>query len=159
MVKYRRLSKEELLELEKEFVDFLCSNTITADDWVKLKKQDQEKAEELIDIFSDVVMEKVLSKITYLEHRSAQSLLLFKCLEKEIHLISLTINNTAIDLTKAEDVKLLAEGELQAKDVNVTRVTKAYQESREREVFEMTNSNCLVSDGSLYYLLDQSFHD
>ncbi len=76
-MKYRRLSTDELQELEKEFVHFLVSNGIAADDWVKLKEEENDKAEALIDTFSDVVMEKVLGKVDFLEKREKSSVLFF----------------------------------------------------------------------------------
>ncbi len=36
-MKYRRLDKEELEELEQEFIKFLAVNTVTADDWAKIQ--------------------------------------------------------------------------------------------------------------------------
>ena len=60
-MKFRRLTNEELQELEKEFVQFLVSNTVTADDWEKIKEDNPERAEGLIEIFSDIVFEKVIS--------------------------------------------------------------------------------------------------
>ena len=66
-MKYRRLDLAELKTLEKDFVRFLASNHITADDWVKLKKENPEKVERLLDVFSDIVWSKTLSQIQYLE--------------------------------------------------------------------------------------------
>ena len=37
-MKYRRLTNEELAELEKEFVRFLVSNTVTSEDWEKINE-------------------------------------------------------------------------------------------------------------------------
>ena len=51
--KYRELTTLELKELEKEFIDYLIVNGITADDWVKIKEEQQEKAEDIITLFSD----------------------------------------------------------------------------------------------------------
>ena len=48
MTKYRRLTLEELEELQKEFVDFLVINGITAEDWVKLKDNEVDKSELII---------------------------------------------------------------------------------------------------------------
>ena len=47
-MKYERLSKNELEELEKEFVDFLVVNGITAQDWVAIKENEPLNADEII---------------------------------------------------------------------------------------------------------------
>lgn len=48
MAKYRLLTHEELIELEKEFIDFLILNSIVASDWMKIKNEEPEKATRFI---------------------------------------------------------------------------------------------------------------
>ena len=76
-MKYKRLSIEELKALEKEFISFLASAQITGQDWEKMKVEEASKAEELIDVFSDLVYEKVMNKIQYLEYRDQRSINIF----------------------------------------------------------------------------------
>ena len=57
-MKYKRLASQELEALEKEFINYLATEQITADEWVKMKETTPEKSEELIDVFSDMVYEK-----------------------------------------------------------------------------------------------------
>ena len=54
---------------------------------VKIKTTTPERAEQLIEVFSDIVFEKVIQKIEYLEHRTADDLKLFECKEDKINLI------------------------------------------------------------------------
>jgi hypothetical protein len=61
-MKYSRLSKDQFVELHKEFIDFLSSNSITFEDWTILKQNNDGKAEGLLDLFSDIVWAKVLDK-------------------------------------------------------------------------------------------------
>ena len=61
-MKYKRLSVEELQALEQEFINFLAAAQITAPDWVKMKENEFAKAEELVDVFSYMVFDKVLKK-------------------------------------------------------------------------------------------------
>jgi hypothetical protein len=91
LVKYRRLRKDELEELEGEFIKFLASNTVTADDWVKTKAETPEKAEDLLDVFSDIVFEKILEKVEYLEHKRPKDFRVCISREKPL-LISLKMN-------------------------------------------------------------------
>ena len=53
-MKYRRLTKEQLEELHPEFINFLATQSITAEEWDTLKKEKPEVAEEEIDVFSDL---------------------------------------------------------------------------------------------------------
>ena len=69
-MKYRRLTIEELEELEKQFHYYLAAHSIPADDWQKLKSNDPDKAENIIDEFSDFIFESILSDVDFLEYRS-----------------------------------------------------------------------------------------
>lgn len=147
MPKYTRLSPSELKELEKEFIEFLVINGITADDWVQLKEDEIEKAEKIIDHFSDVIWEGVLRKTSFLETRSQQEIMTFQCLEDKLILMGLKIDDPSIDLTTQEGndqvEKLRPETKLFTQE-------KKYQSNRERELFDMIQNGCTYSDGKLF---------
>jgi len=70
VMKYRRLTLEELKPLEDEFIDFLVVNGVIADDWEQLLANDVEKSNKIIDAFSEVVFEGIMRKTQFLEYRS-----------------------------------------------------------------------------------------
>ena len=69
-MKYTRLTKEQFEELHQEFINFLATQSITADEWEDIKTNKPEAAEQELDVFSDLVWYGVLSKVEYLEHIS-----------------------------------------------------------------------------------------
>ena len=151
-MKYKRLRSEELQALEKEFVSFLASAQITGTDWEKMKEQEHDKVNELIEVFSDVVYDKVLRKIKFLEFRDAKTLNIFNCTEEKIKLLGLRVNeNSPLDLT-APDV-LSKWNESNSGNVTVVRTEKSYIKDRELEMFELLQNGCLISDDRLYNLL------
>ena len=77
-MKYTRLTKEQFEALNQEFINFLATQSITADEWKEIKEQKPEVAEEELDVFSDLVWEGVLSKVEYLENIAPQHMYLFK---------------------------------------------------------------------------------
>lgn len=100
-MKFKRLTMEELKALEQDFISFLAHAQITAQDWEKMKREEAHKADELIDVFSDVVYDKVLRKIRYLEFRDEKTLNLYHCSDEAIFLTGLRVKeHSAIDLTK-----------------------------------------------------------
>lgn len=151
-MKFRRLTSEELNELEKEFVQFLVSNGITADDWVALKASDIDKANKLIDTFSDIVLEKVLGKIEYLEKREKTNVLFFKASAKEFVIIGLSSTDTSIDLTQSASIEKLSQG---ATNVQIFKTSQKYTKSREEEVFALTRGGALVTDDRIFNLLKE----
>ena len=151
-MKYRRLTLEELKELKSEFINFLAVNGYGADDWEKFQKTQDPKHDEMIELFSDMVMEKVLGNIEYLEHRSEKSLMLFRCFSEEMVLTSVNINKEiGVTFNDEESVKVALETD-QLEDGLLSHFTtsKKYSKSKEEEVFELTNSGCMVITEEYY---------
>lgn len=152
-MKYKRLSTEELQELEKEFIHFLSSAQITAQDWEKMKKNETEKANELIDVFSDVVYDKVLSKIKFLEYRDEKTLNIFNCENEKIILVGLRVKEHSS--IKLDDLTVFHQwNESHTNAVNVIKTEKIYSKEREREIFELLQTGCLITDDNLFKLLN-----
>ncbi len=151
-MKYKRLNKDELLKLEKEFIDFLVVNGITADDWIKIKADENEKAEAIIDQFSDVVWEGVLREVNYIEHRSKEAIYCFHCEAKQIHLIKLHSKDKSVDFLNKEDLK---EAITSPEKFVVHKASKAYNSVREIELFNLIRNGALISEGELFKTLNK----
>jgi len=154
-MKYRLLTLDELKELEPEFVRFLASNQITADEWVKIKETSQHRVDQLISMFSDIVMEKVLKKIDYAEQRNAGTLLLFKFTEESILLVGLNAaSHFEIDFNNPSCLQELAEHpENFSEAVNYFKTERTYIKSREEEIFAVIDAGALISNGQLFEAL------
>ena len=151
-MKYKRLSIEELKELEKEFIHFLAAAQITGPDWEVMKVKEPERTEELIDVFSDMVFDKVLSKIRYLEYRDEKMLTIFHCQPDRITLSGITVK-------EGSSMNLLTPGVFKtwnkndAANVNIIKSERYYLKEREMEVFELLQSGCMITDDFLFNLL------
>jgi hypothetical protein len=152
MPKYRYLSLEELQELEKEFVEYLVLNGITADDWEKLKAEDPEKADKVIELFSDVVFESILRKVEYLEYRTPHEVRTFQCLPDRLVVVGMKAeNDPEIDFTDSGFIQSAMENPPSSLRVYTTE--KHYEKPRELALFEMTEAGCIISDGRLFKTL------
>ncbi len=151
MPKYRHLTKEELIQFEKEFIDYLVVNGITGEDWQKLKEEDPDKAEGITDLFSDVVFEKIMRNVKYLTFTSKNQLLTFQCLETSIILVSMKSDEEHIDFTNNELVEQYLISP--PSSIKVFTQTKDYTKAREIELFEMTEGGALMDDGKLFKAL------
>ena len=154
-MKFRRLTNEELAELEKEFVNFLVINTVTAQDWEIMKEANPTQAEEYIEQFSDLVIYKVLKSITYLEHRTEKDLIVFHCLEEAIEMIGVSISGDVdVDFNNEASVaSMLLNSSMLDGNVKAFRNTKSYTQDRETEVFEMIQNGCFITDEKLFTTL------
>lgn len=156
-MKYRRLVSDELAELETEFIQFLASNTITGPDWEVLKRDRPQQAEELIDMFSDIVFEKVLGRINYLEITTPKDIRTFSCGEEIIKMNGIRIiGETNVDFTQTGDPQtMMAQAQQSGATLQAYSGEKAYQPNRSEELFGLMQQGALISpDGHLFNTLE-----
>ena len=153
MLKYRRLHVRELESLEQKFIQFLVSNTITGDDWLKIKTQQPERAEGLIEIFSNLVFDEALKKVNYLKLGSKNDLKIFRFGESFIQLLGLAVNHPSkeIDFYKQHD---LAEIVRTNEHLSIYHLEKKYAISKEHDAFFLMEQGCLICDGSDFEILE-----
>ena len=158
-MRYARLSKEQLEELHQEFINFLATQSITADEWAEIKKNKPEVAEEEIDVFSDMIWEGVLNKVEFLEHFSKDQIHLFYLTEEKMHLIAVKVNQPEINLLTSEGYKWLQEN-LMEETVSFFNAEKEYTEDRNMDKFKIIEQGANITKGDLYNyfakLLDKS---
>lgn len=152
---YRRLTNDELAELETAFARFLAVNGIPADDWVKIKAEDPKRTEELIESFSDVVFHETLTKLEFLEFKAPKEIRTFRCGEDKIELRGIRIEGeTELNFTKTEDSKvMLSKMQQSGAKLSMYASEKKYTAERTKELFGMMEAGCLISDGTLFNLL------
>ncbi len=153
-MKYTRLTKEQLEELHQEFINFLASQSITAGEWEELKTQKPEVAEEELDVFSDLIWEGVLDKVTHLEHFSPNQMFLFHISQMEIHLIAVKIKNEAIDITTRQGYQWLQKN-LMDDAVNLYTSSKALTEDRNKDIFALIQQGAVITKGDLFSYFDR----
>ncbi len=149
MILYRRLDKEELLLLEKEFISFLVVNGIEPDEWESMKDNNIQKADKILDEFSNVIMEGVLRKTQFLDFISPGSIKCFQCLDDKIILVGLDVEEGVdFDFTKINDFKDISEEIIPF--LSVYTQEKKYNIKRNREIFEMIEKGAIPSNGNYF---------
>jgi len=152
-LKYRRLTKQQFEELETEFINFLATQSITAEEWRKIKIEKPQVAEDELDVFSDLIWEGVLTKVSYLENVSAMHMHLFHCAEKEMKLISVKILNPDIDLTTQVGFEWFKKN-WQSDFVEYLTASKAYSEDQNLDKFKLIEQGAVITKGDLYQWFD-----
>ncbi|MBL4593953.1 MAG: hypothetical protein JKX68_09080 [Flavobacteriales bacterium] len=148
-MKYRCLTNDELTELEEEFKHFLISNNVYTEEWEELNKKNDKKVEELIEMFSDIVLDKALKNIKYMEHVTPQDIKSFKCDEDKMTLIGIASKNQHIDFTK-DDLSDFKD------ELDIFKTTKTYHKERELEVFDLLQSGCTIINEEQYNKLEMA---
>ena len=153
-MKYTRLTREQLEELHQEFINFLATQSITGEEWEKLKKEKPEVAEEELDVFSDLIWEGVLSKVQFLENISAQQMHLFHLQEKEMKLISVKVMNPDIDLGTKEGFSWFRKN-YQSDFVEYLTASKAYSADKNLDKFNLIRQGGAITKGELYQWFEE----
>lgn len=148
-MKYSKLSKEQFEELHEEFAVFLAAQSIDEKEWSNIKEEKPELADKELEVFSDFVWEKVLSKANYLEHFSNDSLNLFKCGEKDIQRIVVKVNKEGVNLLKSPDFEWFLDNSKDPR-IDYLKGKKDYGTERNLEIFDLIQKGSVVSDGKLF---------
>ena len=150
-MKYRRITLEELKPLENEFIDFLVINGIAATDWEYLLTHDIENSNKILDAFGEVVFEDIMRKTQFLEFRSAGELITFNCTSGLIYMAGIRFDDyekQRIDFNNDQSIKWLLDNPCDR--IIVFTDYKKYKSNREKEIFDMIEEGCLISDGKLF---------
>ncbi|MGB1216585.1 MAG: DUF6495 family protein [Saprospiraceae bacterium] len=155
-MKYRRLTLTELQELEKEFTRFLASHSVTANEWVKIKENSPEKMENLLGIFSDIVFDKILGNVEYLEHKRAKDFRVYQFKDDKAVMFGLFIQGESdIDFRKEDDTQsMMTKIQTTGASVKLFAGEKKYKFTKEMEIFKVMEEGALISkDASMFNTL------
>lgn len=152
-MKYRMLSQEELEIFEEDFKHFLIVNGVHGEEWEKMNQEQPEQAVQLVEMFSDTVLQKVYEKVKFIEHRSQSSCMVFNLKPENIELISIGAKNNAVDLSTPESIhKAFVE---QATELTIFKTEKPYGKARELEIHEMIEQGCVNSSEAFWMQLEK----
>ena len=156
-MKYRRLTKEELQQLQQEFVRYLASQSIPASEWVSMKARGDQKVDHFIEHFSDMIFERVLSNVNYLEKKTKNEWHFYKVSDESIKLNGLRLSgNKEIDFRKSEELDLKRLYLEYGGDLALFSAEKGFQKEKNQEIFALLEAGCLIQkNGELYELLEQ----
>lgn len=152
-MKYIRLTKEQFEALHEEFARYLASQSIASEEWKRLKVEKPDVAEEQLDIFSDMIWEGTLSKVTYLENWSEQQVYLFQFKNNIIHLIAVKISDSTINLLTKEGLHWLEEN-IGEDVVEIFEAEKEYSLEPNLEKFNYIKEGAIISQGDFYNILN-----
>ena len=151
-MKYTRLTKEQLEELHPEFITFLATQTIDKKEWDELKTNKPEIALQEIDIFSDLIWDKALTNVRFVDHFSKNHIFLFKCHNTLLESLIVQTSNEAVDFFTTEGLEWLGSN-LFTDVVSIQTGKKEVAENRNEEVFKIIQNGGIISKGELYIKL------
>jgi len=145
-MKYQRLSTEELEAVKADFIRFLASQGIDAGSWQKMKSEDLNSAEEIIEIYSDLVYDQALNKCNYLEHISAKEFKAFYFTDESSEMYGIRVKpNSDINLNTDAFQESVQKG-IETNEIEVVSATKKHEKLREQEMFEWIKKGAYMAD-------------
>lgn len=147
MAKYRRLTLDELELLKEDFIRFLAAQSITGSDWESIQKKDPERHNQLVDNFSDVVLEKTLHNVKFLEHRSQLRILYFQFLETKAKLFGIEFETIpSFPLDESFELNQLIDL-LEDSSVNYSLLQgeRDYEKDRKMEIYQIIQQGAQIS--------------
>lgn len=148
-MKYRILRDHELAELEPQLKQFLIVNGIHDEEWRRINQEDVDKAIELVQIFSDEMLQRFYENVEYLEKRTSDRCLLFFCKKENIEMISFSLKvKGSYDITNTDQFQEALANSENFEDY--VHGQKTYQGSRELEIHEMIEQGCRPIKGDLW---------
>lgn len=156
--KFRRLTRDELAEVEPQFVRFLAVNGIDGESWTNIKVNDPAQMDALLLQFSQMVFSGVIKEVSYLLQRSKRDIRTYHCLEEKIVMNGLLIDGTTdLDLTNTQlpPEEMMQEVRSSGAQVKLYSGERAYRGGdREQDIFLLMEQGALINDGELFILLD-----
>ena len=148
-MKYTRLTMEQFLALENEFIRFLATQSITGPEWEKIKTTKPEVAEAELDVFSDLIWEGVLAKVEYLENTNVAQCFLFRIGDQGMELIHLKTKDRSKDLTNPDDLAWVCNN-LEHSSVSIKRGQKKFMEDKNLEIFRLLKQGAQITEGEYF---------
>lgn len=149
--KFDRLTSEELALLEDSFVQFLVVQGIDASSWVRIKEEQPEKMNQLLDQFSDYVHYSTLISCQFISKSKDNIVITSQLSKNKISTFELTLSDA--DLTKINSEKdlftLLEEGELDLSHLSFQ--SSSIEGDREECIYKLLKTEYFKIDkGHLY---------
>lgn len=152
-MKYARLTKEQLEELHPEFITFLATQSIDKKEWDELKTNKPDVAEQEIDVFSDMIWERALTKVAYIDHFSNHHIFLFNCTNSIVTSFVITCLNENVNFLSEEGINWLSKN-MMSDEVQIQFGKKDFSKNRNEKLFKIIEQGGIISKGELYKKLE-----
>lgn len=145
-MKYRVLNDSELEPLQEEFLKYLLVANITPENWETLKKKAPKESQQHLEIFSDLVLDKILSDVVYVDVVMENRIEVYHFMKEQVFLFS--IENKTLNTFNFKQTDWSA---LELTNTHLVQGKKTYTKDRNEELFEiLKKEHAFISNGDLY---------
>ena len=148
-MKYTILTKEQLESLHEEFAIFLASQSIDKIEWDNIKKNKPELVSKEIEMFSDMIWEKVLKNVKFLEHFTPNHIFLIETIPSIFNSIIISTSNKNINFCTKDGLDWL-EKNWNSDEIIFKTGKKNIGIDFNEEIFELIKKGANITKGELY---------
>ncbi len=152
-MKYARLTKEQLEELHPEFINFLATQSIDKKEWDEIKTNKPEVALQEVDVFSDLIWERALTNVNFIDHFSTNYIFLFQCVDTIVYSLVINTNDKKVDFLTKEGINWLSEN-MFSDSVEIQKGKKDISQDRNQALFKIIKEGGIISKGELFSKLE-----
>ena len=154
-MRFRKLSNVELEALSEELIQFLVVQGIDDELWRKINKESPQKAEELVSLFSDTVLQKVYSKVGFLYFVSEQIFSIFKIEGEDMEAIVIKNKSKTESFQNLKSVMTRITED--KNDYEVLHAKRALGDKILDEIHNLSEKGCLVAEEELWQHFSQFY--
>jgi hypothetical protein len=146
-VRFRRLTQDELFALETEFKQFLIIHELYDEEWRILAQNSPEKAEQFIELFSDLVFLKVFEEVSYLVHFTSNLVSFFDVREEVLKAYHFKYQGKESIANETELQRVIME---EFDQIEVYSGTKKRTKEKADEVFDLVRKGSEICSETLF---------
>ena len=155
-MKYHRLTHKQFEELHEQFSVFLETQGMDHSKWDAIKTKNSDQVDTLLDLFSDLVWDKISSECKFLEYISRDHLFLFKIADYKTSAFVIKVSDKKIDLTSSEAFEWVLNN-FNSDTVTLFHGSKAYDKSKNDFVYSYLKKGAIRTDGHRFKALETYF--
>ena len=135
--------------VEDDFSNFLYDHGYSPFEWTVLQDQYSEQALNLLGDYSDLIFDRLVKDVKYLEFRSNKQLKAIECHKDYMISIGVEIpEQSNINLTDISSLQAIDQRDDEA--YRCYRKIDQYHQDRDHAIFDMIESGCYVVDSSVF---------
>jgi cag pathogenicity island protein 24 len=155
-VKYHRLTHEQFEELNHEFAVFLATQGLDSSKWQSVKEKEPSRVDLLLDLFSDMVWDKIIDQCEFLEFSTPDQLFLFQIANEKASVLIVKHTDAQLDISSAEGFQWVLKN-LDSDQLTLYQGEKSFPSSRSKFVYEYLKKGAVQSDGQRFKVLKTYF--
>ena len=157
-MRYHKLTEKQLHQMHREFSIFLSSQGIDKKKWNFIKQNKSKEVSKYINLFSDIVWEKILTNCEFIDFLSPDQIFLFETNKKIAHLLVVKLKSENLDLTTSRGFEYMLKI-VHEDSVELFEASKSYTPSRNLFIYNQLKKGAIITKGERYKRLKSYFQN